>query len=162
MTRWYDSTDHLEDRAAALIQNYTAKELRALQPVREDFDPEDRFTDLVREYLSPDDVIVDIGTGTGEWLLAEVYPRVRMALGLDYSARRLWLAAQRKAALSANAEFLLTDVRHIPLGDHAATAIINRRGPWTEDAEFMREGCASLRPAVWRWRSPSVIRTPVS
>ena len=148
MTRWYDSTDHLEDRAAALIQNYTAKELRALQPVREDFDPEDRFTDLVREYLSPDDVIVDIGTGTGEWLLAEVYPRVRMALGLDYSARRLWLAAQRKAGLGSNAEFLLADARHIPLRDNAASAIINRRGPWTENEEYIREGLRILAPGV--------------
>lgn len=145
MTRWYDSTDHLEDRAAALIQNYTAKELRALQPVREDFDPEDRFTDLVKEYLGPDDVVVDIGTGTGEWLLREVYPHVRRAIGLDYSARRMWLAAQQKAALSANAEFLLTDARRIPLRDKAASAIINRRGPWT-DEDFMREGLRILAP----------------
>ena len=145
MTRWQDSTDHLEDRAAALNQQYTAEELTALRARREGFDPEDRFTDLVKENLASDDVVVDIGTGTGEWLLAEVYSRVRRAIGLDYSARRLWLAAQRKAALSANAEFLLTDARRIPLGDNAATAIINRRGPWT-DAEFMREGLRILAP----------------
>ncbi|MCH7580286.1 MAG: class I SAM-dependent methyltransferase [Chloroflexi bacterium] len=136
----------MEDRAAALSRQYTTEELRALRALREDFDPEDRFTDLVREYLSPDDVVVDIGTGTGEWLLAEVYPRVRMALGLDYSARRLWLAAQRKAGLSANAEFLLADARHIPLRDNVASAIINRRGPWTEDEDFMREGLRILAP----------------
>ncbi|MCH8008114.1 MAG: class I SAM-dependent methyltransferase [Chloroflexi bacterium] len=134
----------MEDRAAALSRQYTTEELRALRALREDFDPEDRFTDLVKEYLGPDDVVVDIGTGTGEWLLREVYPRVRMAIGLDYSARRLWLAAQRKAALSANAEFLLTDARHIPLRDNVASAIINRRGPWTEDEDFMREGLRIL------------------
>ena len=145
MTRWYDSTDHMEDRAAALSQQYTANELKALRARREGFDPEDRFTDLVREYLGPDDVVVDIGTGTGAWLLAEVYPRVRRAIGLDYSGRRLWLAAQQKAALNSNAEFLLTDARHIPLRDNAASAIINRRGPWTDD-EFMREGLRILAP----------------
>ena len=145
MTRWYDSTDHMEDRAAALSQQYTADELKALRARREGFDPEDRFTDLVREYLGPDDVVVDIGTGTGAWLLAEVYPRVRRAIGLDYSGRRLWLAAQQKAALNSNAEFLLTDARHIPLRDNAASAIINRRGPWTDD-EFMREGLRILAP----------------
>lgn len=145
MTRWRDSTDHMEDRAVTLSKQYTTDELRALQPRREGVDPEDRFTELVQEYLGPDDVVVDIGTGTGEWLLAEVDPRVRRAIGLDYSARRMWLAAQQKAALSSNAEFLLTDARHIPLRDNAASALINRRGPWT-DEDFMREGLRSLAP----------------
>ena len=146
MTRWRDSTDHLEDRAVALNKQYTADELKALRAHREGFDPEDRFTDLVREYLGPDDVVVDIGTGTGEWLLAQVSPRVRRAVGLDYSAGRLWLAAQQKATLSSNAEFLLTNAYRIPLCDNAATAIINRRGPWTADEVFMREGLRILVP----------------
>ena len=144
MTRWFESTNHMEDRAVALAQQCGAEQLAALRANRGDFDPEDRFTELVREYLAPDDVVVDIGTGNGTWFLAEVYPRVRRAVGLDYSARRVWLAAQRKAADRANAEFLLCDARRIPLRDNAASTIINRRGPWTADEDFMREGLRIL------------------
>ncbi len=144
MTRWQDSTDHLEDRAVVLKKQYGEEQLAAFRPRRGDFDPEDRFTELVSEYLAPDDVVVDIGTGDGMWLLAEVYPRVRRAVGLDYSARRQWLAVQQKAALLANAEFLLCDARRIPLRDSAASAIINRRGPWSADEDFMNEGLRVL------------------
>ncbi len=144
MTRWRDSTDHMEDRAVVLAQQYGAEQIAAFRARRGDFDPEDRFAELVREYLAPDDVVVDIGTGDGTWLLAHVNPHVRRALGLDYSARRLWLAAQRKTALRAKAEFLLSDARRIPLRDRAASAIISRRGPWTAVEDFMREGLRIL------------------
>ena len=144
MTRWHDSTDHMEDRAVVLTQQYDAEQIKGFRARRDEFDPEDRFTELVRKYLAPDDVVVDIGTGDGSWSLAEVCPRVRRTVGLDYSGRRLWLAMQQKASLRANAEFLLSDARRIPLRDSAASAIINRRGPWTADEDFMREGVRVL------------------
>ncbi len=144
MTRWRDSTDHMEDRAVVLAQQYGGEQIAAFRARRGDFDPEDRFTELVLEYLAPDDVVVDIGTGDGKWFLAEVYSRVRRAVGLDYSARRQWLAVQQKAALRATAEFLLCDARQMPFHDGIASAIISRRGPWTADEDFMREGLRIL------------------
>lgn len=144
MKQWRTSTDHMEDRAVVLTQQYDEQQLAAFRPDRGDFDPEGRFTELVHGNLAPDDVVVDIGTGDGTWFLAEIYPRVRRAVGLDGSAGRMWLAIQQRAALRASAEFLLCDARHTPLRDHIASAIISRRGPWMADEDFTREGLRIL------------------
>lgn len=145
MTRWYESTDHMEDRAVRLQERLGPEALARFSPLLDGFDAEARFTELVQQYVRPDDVVVDIATGDGEWLLTKVAPLARFAIGFDYAARRLWLALQRRRALGlTNAELLLADGRRIPLRDAAANAIINRRGPWTADETFFIEGCRVL------------------
>lgn len=145
MTRWYESTNHMEDHAVLLQQRYRAEALARLQPVREGYDPEDRFTELVQQHVHSDDLVVDIGTGDGSWLMTKVTPLVRRAVGFDYAARRLWLALQGRRRLGlTNVEFLLADALRVPLRDGAATAIVNRRGPWTESEPFFVEGLRIL------------------
>ena len=145
MTRWHETTDHLYDRVALLEERYGPDALARLQPRREGFDSENRFTELVQQRVGREDVVVDIGTGNGEWLLTKVAPLARFAIGFDYAARRVWLALQRRRALGlTNAELLLADGRRIPLRAAAANAIINRRGPWTADETFFIEGCRVL------------------
>jgi SAM-dependent methyltransferase len=147
VTRWYETTDHLYDRAAVLQGRYSAEDLARFHSRRPESDPEDRFTELVRQHVGSDDVVVDIGTGDGSWLMTNVAPLVRTAIGFDYAGRRLWLGVQRRASLGAtNVELLLGDGRRIPLRDAAATAIINRRGPWTADDRFFDEGLRILCP----------------
>jgi SAM-dependent methyltransferase len=147
VTRWYQSTDHLYDRAAALQERYGPERLASFRTRIEGPDAEGRFTELVRQQVGGDDVVVDIGTGDGSWLMTNVAPLVRRAIGFDYAGRRLWLGVQRRASLgAANVEFLLADGYRIPLRDGAATAIINRRGPWTADDQFLGEGLRILRP----------------
>ena len=138
----------MEDRAAAFQQRLGRDAVAGLGARREGFDPEDRFTEIVSRELAPQDMVVDIGTGVGTWLLANVAALVRRAVGFDYSARRLWLARQQRADLGiANVEFLLADGRRVPLGDGAATVLINRRGPWTANEQFFLEGLRVLHPA---------------
>ena len=147
MSRWYEMTDHLYDRVVQLQERYGPHALARFQPRREGFDPEDRFTELVQRRVGRDDLVVDVGTGDGEWLLTKVAPLVRVAIGFDYAAGRLRLALQRRPALGlTNVDFLLADGRRIPLRDVAASAIINRRGPWTENEQFFEEGLRILAP----------------
>lgn len=116
-----------------------------LRPRPDGLTGEERFTELVQQYIGPTDTVVDIGTGDAGWLMSSVTPRVRRAVGFDYAARRLWLGAQQRAAMGAkNAELFLAYGRHIPLLDRSADAVINRRGPWTHDETFMREGVRVL------------------
>ncbi len=72
MTRWYESTDHMEDRAALLTERLGPEALARLHSVRPEFDPEERFTELVRQHLRAGDVVVDIGAGGGSWLMPNV------------------------------------------------------------------------------------------
>ncbi len=150
MTRWYESTDHLYDRAALFAGRYSAEELARFRSRIEGTDAEARFTELVRQHVGGDDVAVDIGTGEGSWLMLNVAPLVRKVIGFDYAGRRLWLGVQRRASLGAtNVELLLADGRRMPLRDGAATAIINRRGPWTADEQFFGEGLRILCPGAF-------------
>ncbi len=147
MTRWYESTDHMEDRAVLLDERLGPEARARLHSIRPESDPEERFTELVRQHLRADDIVVDIGSGDGSWLMMNVAPVVRRVVGLDYSARRVWLASQQRALLDgANADLLLTDARRIPLRDGVADAIINRRGPWIANGPFFAEGLRILRP----------------
>ena len=147
MTRWQESTRHLYDRVDDWLAKYGADAYERLRPRREGTTGEERFTELVRQYTGPGDTVVDIGTGDAVWLMADISPHVRRAVGFDYAARRLWHGAQRRDASGVkNVALLLADGRRIPMGDAAADAIISRRGPWTYNDDFMLDGLRILAP----------------
>ncbi|MGB2695761.1 MAG: methyltransferase domain-containing protein [Dehalococcoidia bacterium] len=147
MTRWQESTKHLYDHVDDWLTKYGADANQRLQPRRDGASGEERFTELVQQHVRPRDTVVDIGTGDAGWLMKNIAPHVGRAVGFDYAARRLWHGAQERDRLAAkNVDLLLADGRRIPMRDGAADAIINRRGPWTYDDDFMREGVRILRP----------------
>jgi hypothetical protein len=136
---------HLYDRVARLQEELGPEALARIQPVIEGESGEGCFTRLVQQHVDEDDAVVDIGTGAGTWLLKNVAPRVRRAVGLDYARRRYRFALRARRELRAtNADFLLADARRIPLRDGAATAVISRRGPWTANEAFFAEGSRIL------------------
>lgn len=136
----------LYDLVAEHLRSYGPAAVERLRGRPEQPNPEDRFTALVYERLRPDDVVLDIGCGDGNWLRLVVAPRVARTIGLDYGVARLEQArdAQRAAPLP-NLTYTWADARHLPFADGAFTAIINRRGPLTASDAYMREGCRVLR-----------------
>jgi SAM-dependent methyltransferase len=147
MSRWYESTSHLYDQVDKWTAKYGADAYERLTPDRDGPSGEERFTELVQQSVGPPDTVVDIGTGDAGWLMSEVAPHVRRAVGLDYAARRLWHGARRRTEIDAtNVELLLADGRRIPLRDGSCGVLLNRRGPWSYDEAFMREGLRILAP----------------
>jgi protein-L-isoaspartate O-methyltransferase len=143
---WYEATDEPYDRITQRLARRSPEEVERLRAKPEGPDPEARFTDLVGGYLRSADVVLDVGTGDGEWLMTQVAPRVRHALGVDVAGRRLWQALQLRAALgSRNVSLLLADARRLPLADDAVDVVISRRGPLTADERSFAEGCRLLR-----------------
>lgn len=129
------------------LARYRREETERLQATVQPPNPEDRFTELVGQYVDPGDTVLDIGCGNGGWLLATVAPRCDRAIGLDYGHRRLAQAVEKATRLrAANAAFFFADARYIPLPDGAVSAVVSRRGPLTENQAFLREGCRVLRP----------------
>jgi SAM-dependent methyltransferase len=146
MTHWSGSTRHLYDRADEWLTKYGVDAYERLQPRRDEASGEERFTELVQQHVSAGDTVVDIGTGDAGWLVREVAPHVRRAIGLDYAARRLWHGAQRRATVSEpNVELLLADGMQIPLRTGSVDAILSRRGPWSASRRFTAEGVRILR-----------------
>jgi SAM-dependent methyltransferase len=138
---------HLYDGVARLQERLGADAVDRLRPTIEGDNGEARFTELVQQHVGVEDVVVDIGTGDGTWLLRNVAPRVRRAIGLDYARGRFRTALRVREELGAtNVDFLLADGRRIPLRDNIATTITSRRAPWTADEEFFAEGCRLLAP----------------
>lgn len=147
MTRWQESTAHLYDRVDDWAAKYGPDASERLRPRRDGTTGEERFTELVQQYVHTGDTVVDIGAGDAGWLMEQIAPHVRRAVGFDYAARRLWHGAQRREASGVkNVALLLADGRRIPMGDGAADALISRRGPWTYNDAFMREGLRILAP----------------
>jgi ubiquinone/menaquinone biosynthesis C-methylase UbiE len=147
MPHWSQRTSHLYDSVNRWLEKYGQDAYERLKPERDGPSGEERFTELVLQHITPSDTVLDIGTGDASWLMREVAPHVRRAIGLDYGARRLWDGAQsRTATPDANTELFLADARHIPLRDGSADALINRRGPWTAGDDYMREGLRILKP----------------
>lgn len=147
MTRWQQSTRHLYDRVDEWFAKYGPDANERLRPRRDGVTGEERFTELVQQHVGPNDTVVDIGTGDAGWLMKQIAPHVRRAVGVDYAARRLWHGAQQRVASGAkHVDLLLADGRRIPMWDGAADAITSRRGPWTADDDFMREGLRILAP----------------
>lgn len=147
MTRWQESTAHLYDRVDDWLAKYGPDANERLRPRRDGSTGEERFTELVQQHVRTGDTVADIGSGDAGWLLAQIAPHVRRAVGFDYAARRLWHGAQRRDASGVkNVALLLADGRRIPMADGTADALINRRGPWTYNDDFMREGLRILAP----------------
>ena len=145
MSRWYESTDHLYDRAEEWLAKYGADANERLQPRRDGATGEERFTELVQQNVHPRDTVVDIGTGDAGWLMKQIAPHVRRAVGVDYAARRLWHGAQQRVASGAkNVDLLLADGRRLPMRAGSADAITSRRGPLTYNDDFIREGLRIL------------------
>lgn len=71
-----------------------------------------------------EEVVVDLGTGTGV-LLEALSARARKLIGIDSSPEMLEIARRRtKEAGLANAELRLGALEHLPLSDQEATAMV--------------------------------------
>jgi SAM-dependent methyltransferase len=117
-----------------------------MRPAVDGEDPETVFTELVRSLLRPADTVLDIGTGTGEWLMENVSPVVASCIVIDYALLRLRQRQPGRASESPGRRALvLADARRLPLPDASVSVIINRRGPLTADDRFFREGVRVLR-----------------
>jgi hypothetical protein len=148
MTHWSERISHLYDQVDEWLGKYGPDAYERLKPERDGPSGEERFTQLVQQHVSPSDTLVDIGTGDAAWLVREIAPHVRRTIGFDYGARRLWHGSQNLASTPAsNSELFLGDARQIPLRNATASAIINRRGPWTAGEDYMREGLRILSAA---------------
>jgi SAM-dependent methyltransferase len=143
-----------QPRKPISLYDIVAERLRALGPAEVERlrgradkpDPEDRFTGLVYERLRPNDSVLDIGCGDGNWLRLVAAPRVARTVGVDYGIARLEQArdAQREKPVDG-LTYAWADGRHLPFGRGAFSAIVNRRGPLTADDRYMSEGCRVLR-----------------
>lgn len=136
----------LYDVVAERLRAYGPDAVERLRSHAEKPDPEDRFTALVYERLAPDDVVLDIGCGDGNWLRLVVAPRVARTIGVDYGIARLEQARDVQRALPVpGLTYAWADARHLPFADGVFSAIINRRGPLTASDAYMRGGCRVLR-----------------
>ena len=144
MTAWYQ-TGRFYDRIAERIERYTPEQRAAFRATPDGLDPEARFTALVKRSVGPDDIVLDIGTGDGSWLIANVVPLAATVIGLDNAGLRLRQAGESRQRQGArNCCFALADGESLPLPDEAVTVLINRRGPLTASDAFFSEGCRVL------------------
>jgi ubiquinone/menaquinone biosynthesis C-methylase UbiE len=109
-------------------------------------DPEDRFTALVFERLHPNDTVLDVGCGDGNWLRLVAAPRVARTVGVDYGIARLEQArdAQRLQPV-AGLTYVWADARRLTFAEDTFSVLLNRRGPLTANDVYMEEGCRVLR-----------------
>ena len=80
---------------------------------------------LARADLRPGDVVVDVGTGRGELLVAALDAGAARAIGIEYSEDAVGLARRTLAAHATGdrAEVLAADARALPLGDATADLV---------------------------------------
>jgi SAM-dependent methyltransferase len=136
----------LYDAVAERLRTLDPGEVERLSGRADKPDPEDRFTALVYEHLKPEDVVLDVGCGDGNWLRLIAAPRVSRTIGMDYGVARLEQArdTQREQPVAGLA-YTWADARHLPFADEAFSVLIDRRGPLTADDRYMREGNRVLR-----------------
>lgn len=124
---------------------------------------EDAYLDLVRQHLSPEVDVLDVGCGHGEVTL-DLAPACRSIRGYDRVERYIELARQSARERGvANARFVCADSRsdanggrvRVPALNASVDLAVSRRGPthWIEDARrFCRPGAVllQLNPLAWR------------
>jgi SAM-dependent methyltransferase len=136
----------LYDVVAERMRTYGPEAVQRLQGRADKPDPEDRFTALVYERLKPDDVVLDVGCGDGNWLRLIAAPRVSRTVGVDYGIARLEQARDRQQEQPlAGLTYAWADARHLPFARGSFSVLIDRRGPLTADDRYMVEGHRVLR-----------------
>jgi SAM-dependent methyltransferase len=137
----------LYDAVADRLRAYSPELIETLRGTTEKPNPEDRFTGLVFERLRPEDSVLDVGCGDGNWLRLVVAPKVSRTIGVDYGIARLEQARDaQRAARVPGLDYAWADARRLPFADASFTALINRRGPLTASDEYLREGLRALKP----------------
>ncbi|KQR04583.1 class I SAM-dependent methyltransferase [Deinococcus sp. Leaf326] len=96
----------------------------------------------------PDDLALDVATGTGNTALA-LAPLVREVTGLDLAQKMLVHARERAAAESrANASFVVGSAEALPFADGSFTLVTSRHAPhhFRDVGQFLAEVWRVLRP----------------
>ena len=75
--------------------------------------------------IRPGDVVVDLGTGRGEFLVAAIQNGAARAIGVEYSEDALRLARQtiEVHSVSSRAEAVRADMRRVPVPDKSADLV---------------------------------------
>lgn len=164
---WYE-------RLAALQEGYYYPWQSILPP----FNGEDVYLEIVRQQLSRDKDVLDVGCGHGEVAL-DIAPHCRSVLAYDRIPPYIKLARNlaRERGVK-NLTFLCADSSpeanggrpRIPTEDNSFDLIISRRGPvdWLEDARRVARPRAMLLmlnpnstpPPVWNDELPEVLHFP--
>lgn len=128
------------------------------------YNGESAYLDLIRQYLSAEKDVLDVGCGHGEISLS-IAPLCRSLVAYDRVERYIQIAqtaAQNQhtdnlilkcADSSAEANF---GHPHIPAEDNAFDVLISRRGPlhWLEDAQRVaRSGAVLIQLILLKTRS---------
>lgn len=117
---------------------------------------EDAFIALVDRYLRPDDDVLDLGCGHGEFTLT-LAPRCRTISGLEREAGYLALAKELAAEQNVtNVQFFQVNLAGvgdedrvfagIPLADDSIDLFVNRRGPLLQ--RYLTEALRVARPGA--------------
>jgi len=80
---------------------------------------------LIAEKAGSAEVVVDLGCGTGELIMA-LHHKADKVIGIDSSPHMLERAASKLRSNGHNVELRLGELEHLPMGDNAAdTAVVN-------------------------------------
>ncbi len=80
---------------------------------------------LIADKTGTGDVLVDLGCGTGELIMA-LHHKARQVIGIDSSPQMLEQAAGKLRSNGHNVELRLGELEHLPMGDNAANiAVVN-------------------------------------
>lgn len=80
---------------------------------------------LIADKAEPGKVLVDLGCGTGELIMA-LHHKAEKVIGIDSSPHMLERAAGKLRSNGRNVELRLGELEHLPMGDNAAdTAVVN-------------------------------------
>ena len=88
------------------------------------------YTEIVKKYINKQTILLDIGTGGGEFLL-KIAPFVKKAYGIDCS-RNMIKTAKKNLVNSkiSNVEFKLADAKDLPFPKEYFDVVICRHAPF--------------------------------
>ncbi len=132
-------TDEWYDNLAAVQHGY----YYPWESIKSEGNGEDAYLELVKQHLTPDSRVLEVGCGHGEVAL-ELAPFCQQIIAYDRVAPYIEIARQNASAQGIqNVEYLCHDARDLvhdqitlPAADHSVDLIISRRGPlhWIQDA----------------------------